>query len=70
MPNVGKSSLMNYILNENKSIVTDIAGTRDSVDSFIKFYKNIRIIDTAGLRKRSKVMILLSFIAILELLKL
>ena len=57
MPNVGKSSLMNYILNENKSIVTDIAGTtRDSVDSFIKFYKkNIRIIDTAGLRKRSKV---------------
>ena len=53
MPNVGKSSLMNYILNENKSIVTDIAGTtRDSVDSFIKFYKkNFRIIDTAGLRK-------------------
>ena len=57
MPNVGKSSLMNYILNENKSIVTDIAGTtRDSVDSFIRFYKkNIRIIDTAGLRRRSKV---------------
>ena len=57
MPNVGKSSLMNYILNENKSIVTDIAGTtRDSVDSYIKFYKkNIRIIDTAGLRRRSKV---------------
>ena len=57
MPNVGKSSLMNYILNENKSIVTDIAGTtRDSVDSYIKYYKkDIRMIDTAGLRKRSKV---------------
>ena len=57
MPNVGKSSLMNYILDENKSIVTNIAGTtRDSVDSYIKYYKNeIRIIDTAGLRRRSKI---------------
>ena len=57
MPNVGKSSLMNYLLNENKSIVTDIAGTtRDSVDSYIKYYKkDIRMIDTAGLRKKSKV---------------
>ena len=57
MPNVGKSSLMNYILDENKSIVTNIAGTtRDSVDSYIKYFKNdIRIIDTAGLRKKSKI---------------
>ena len=57
MPNVGKSSLMNYLLDENKSIVTNIAGTtRDSVDSYIKYYKqDIRIIDTAGLRRRSKV---------------
>ena len=57
MPNVGKSSLMNYILDDEKSIVTDIAGTtRDSIDSYIKYFKkDIRIIDTAGLRRRSKV---------------
>jgi len=57
MPNVGKSSLMNALLKEEKSIVTDIAGTtRDSVDSYIKYFgKTIRIIDTAGLRRKSKV---------------
>ena len=57
MPNVGKSSLMNNLLKEEKSIVTDIAGTtRDSVDSYINFHKRkIRIIDTAGLRKKSKI---------------
>ena len=57
MPNVGKSSLMNALLKEEKSIVTNIAGTtRDSVDSYINYFgKSIRIIDTAGLRKRAKV---------------
>ena len=57
MPNVGKSSLMNNLLNEEKSIVTDIAGTtRDSVDSYIKYFgRDVRIIDTAGLRKKAKV---------------
>ena len=57
MPNVGKSSLMNNLLKEEKSIVTDIAGTtRDSVDSYIKhFNRDIRMIDTAGLRRKSKV---------------
>ena len=56
MPNVGKSSLMNSLMKENKSIVTDIAGTtRDSIDSYINYFsKTIRIIDTAGLRKKSK----------------
>ena len=56
MPNVGKSSLMNSLMKEDKSIVTDIAGTtRDSIDSYIThFGKTIRIIDTAGLRKKSK----------------
>ena len=56
MPNVGKSSLMNSLLKENKSIVTNIAGTtRDSIDSYIKYFGNtIRVIDTAGLRKKSK----------------
>ena len=57
MPNVGKSSLINCLLQEEKSIVTPIAGTtRDSIDSYLQYYKKmIRIIDTAGLRKRSKI---------------
>ena len=57
MPNVGKSSLMNALLKEDKSIVTNIAGTtRDSIDSYINYFgKTIRLIDTAGLRKRTKV---------------
>ena len=57
MPNVGKSSLMNNLLKEEKSIVTDIAGTtRDSVDSYIKhFDRDVRMIDTAGLRRKAKV---------------
>jgi len=57
MPNVGKSSFMNRLLQKEKSIVTPIAGTtRDSVDSYLKYYKKtIRIIDTAGLRRRSKI---------------
>ena len=57
MPNVGKSSLMNALLKEEKSIVTDIPGTtRDSIDSYINYFgKTIRLIDTAGLRKRTKV---------------
>ncbi|MDP6569770.1 MAG: ribosome biogenesis GTPase Der [Candidatus Marinimicrobia bacterium] len=57
MPNVGKSSLMNSLLQEEKSIVTPIAGTtRDSVDSFLRYNKrDIRLIDTAGLRKKSKI---------------
>ena len=57
MPNVGKSSFVNKILNKNLSIVTNIAGTtRDSVDSFFKYYsKTVRLIDTAGLRKKSKI---------------
>jgi GTP-binding protein len=56
MPNVGKSSLMNNLLKEEKSIVTDIAGTtRDSVDSYLKFFgQDIRLIDTAGLRRKAK----------------
>ena len=52
MPNVGKSSLMNSLLNEEKSIVTEIAGTtRDAVDSYLNYFnQSIRLIDTAGLR--------------------
>ena len=56
-PNVGKSSFINKILNKDYAIVTDIAGTtRDSIDSNIKYYnKVIRLIDTAGLRKKTKI---------------
>ena len=58
MPNVGKSSLVNCIINKEKSIVTDIAGTtRDSIDSYITYYKDkFRLIDTAGIRKKSKLL--------------
>jgi tRNA modification GTPase len=52
-PNVGKSTLLNSLLNEDKAIVSDIAGTtRDSIEDelIIKGY-NFRFIDTAGIRK-------------------
>ncbi len=56
-PNVGKSSLINQILGENRVIVSDIAGTtRDSVDTeFENETGSYLLIDTAGIRKRSKV---------------
>lgn len=56
-PNVGKSSLINQILGENRVIVSDIAGTtRDSVDTeFENKTGKYLLIDTAGIRRRSKV---------------
>ena len=56
-PNVGKSSLVNKILGENRSIVSNIAGTtRDAIDSeFENEYGKYVFIDTAGLRRHSKV---------------
>ncbi len=56
-PNVGKSSLVNALTQSNRNIVTDIPGTtRDSIDTTIKFYgQEIVLIDTAGLRKKSKI---------------
>lgn len=56
-PNVGKSSLVNAMLNEERVIVSDVEGTtRDAVDSFFhKDDQDFIIIDTAGIRKRGKV---------------
>lgn len=56
-PNVGKSSLVNKISGANRAIVSDIAGTtRDTTDTFIENkYGKFNFIDTAGLRRKSKV---------------
>jgi len=56
-PNVGKSSLTNALLGNERSIVTNVPGTtRDSINSVLKFYgEEIVMVDTAGLRKKAKV---------------
>ncbi len=56
-PNVGKSSLMNALLNEERVVVSNIAGTtRDTVDSILKYHgKEYILIDTAGMRKKGKI---------------
>lgn len=56
-PNAGKSSLVNSLLDEERNIVTDIAGTtRDSIHThYTKFGMNFYLIDTAGIRKKGKV---------------
>ncbi|MEI6139362.1 MAG: ribosome biogenesis GTPase Der [Mariniphaga sp.] len=56
-PNVGKSSIINTLVGEERHIVTDVAGTtRDSVaQNYNKFGHNFILVDTAGLRKKTKV---------------
>ena len=56
-PNVGKSSLVNALIGEERVIVSDVAGTtRDSTDSVFKYNgEEYVVIDTAGMRKRGKV---------------
>lgn len=56
-PNVGKSSLLNFLAGTNRSIVSDIAGTtRDSVDTEVTYQDRRYIfIDTAGIRKKNKI---------------
>jgi GTPase len=56
-PNVGKSSLINALIGEDRNIVTNISGTtRDSIDTHFKsFGHNLVLVDTAGIRKKAKV---------------
>jgi len=56
-PNVGKSSLTNIIIGEDRSIVSDVAGTtRDAIDSDFYWHgEKFTIVDTAGMRKRKKI---------------
>ena len=56
-PNVGKSSFVNAVLGQERHLVTEIAGTtRDSIDTVITYYQErMTLIDTAGLRRKSKV---------------
>ena len=67
-PNVGKSSLVNFILGEKRTIVSDIPGTtRDSVDGYVNNeYGNYLFIDTAGLRRKSKVKDSIEYFSVLR----
>lgn len=67
-PNVGKSSLTNALLGEERNIVTPIAGTtRDSVEShYNKFGHEFLLVDTAGLRKKTKVKEDLEFYSVMR----
>ncbi|MCB0620812.1 MAG: ribosome biogenesis GTPase Der [Saprospiraceae bacterium] len=70
-PNVGKSSLTNALLGEERNIVTDIAGTtRDSIHTkYSKFGKEFLMIDTAGIRKKSRVSENLEFYSVMRAIK-
>lgn len=70
-PNVGKSSLTNALLGEERNIVTDVAGTtRDSIHTkYSKFDKEFMLIDTAGIRKKAKVHEDLEFYSVIRAIK-
>ena len=70
-PNVGKSSLLNALMGTDRSIVTDEAGTtRDAIHSRYKMYGNdFILIDTAGIRKKSKVKDDIEFYSVLRSLR-
>lgn len=67
-PNVGKSSLINVLIGEDRNIVTPVAGTtRDSIDThYNKFGYDFVIVDTAGLRKKGKVTENLEFYSVMR----
>ncbi len=67
-PNVGKSSLINALLGEERNIVTPIAGTtRDTINSrYQKYNHDFFLVDTAGLRKKGKVFENLEFYSVLR----
>ncbi len=70
-PNVGKSSLTNALLGEERNIVTEIAGTtRDPIHSkYSKFGKEFILIDTAGIRKKNKVQEDLEFYSVMRAIR-
>jgi GTP-binding protein len=70
-PNVGKSSLVNALLGKERTIVTSIPGTtRDSIDSILEYQgQEFILIDTAGLRKRSKIQESVEFYSTLRAIK-
>lgn len=70
-PNVGKSSLLNALIGQERTIVSDISGTtRDSIHTHYKlFQKEFMLIDTAGIRKKSKEKEDLEFYSIIRAIK-
>lgn len=70
-PNVGKSSIVNALLGEDRNIVTDIAGTtRDSIHTrYNKYGKELILIDTAGIRRKDKVHENLEFYSVIRAVK-
>ena len=70
-PNAGKSSFINALLGEERNIVTDIAGTtRDSINSYYnKYGREFNLIDTAGIRKKSKVYENLEFYSVMRAIR-
>lgn len=70
-PNVGKSSLVNALLGEERNIVTPIAGTtRDSIHTrFTKYDKDFILIDTAGIRGKAKIQENLEFYSVIRAVK-
>ena len=67
-PNAGKSSFINALIGEDRNIVTDIAGTtRDSIDTkYNRFGFEFNLVDTAGIRKKSKVKEDLEFYSVMR----
>jgi GTP-binding protein len=70
-PNVGKSSMLNALIGEERTIVSDVAGTtRDTIHTHYNlFQKEFVLIDTAGIRKKTKVMEDLEFYSVIRAIK-